>query len=127
MGNHNCCAASAAGRGSRTKVSVAASALLMVRPCKLTAALAGMLRAHLRAVKNAGLIHVIPDIKVLGGALILAQGELGSPPVACCWVEHIQVGGGARPAPPAHCRSRRWEGACCLKRNSMLFVFRVPI
>ena len=37
--------------------------------------------SHLRSVEDAELIHVIPDIQVLGGALVLTQHELLSPPV----------------------------------------------
>lgn len=37
--------------------------------------------AHLRAVEHTELVHVIPDIQVLGGALVLVEHELGGPPV----------------------------------------------
>lgn len=37
--------------------------------------------AHLRAVEHTELIHVIPDVQVLGGALVLVEHELGCPPV----------------------------------------------
>lgn len=56
---------------------------------------------HLRAVENTELIHVIPDVQVLGGALVLGEHELLGPPVPGGWVQVVQVGRRPRPTPPA--------------------------
>lgn len=59
------------------------------------------MQAHLGPVEDAGLVHVVPHIQVLGGALVRVQLELLRPPVARRGVQHVQVGRRARPAPPA--------------------------
>ena len=58
-------------------------------------------KAYLRPIEHAELIHVIPDVQVLSGALVLVEHELLGPPVPRGRVEVVWVGGGARPAPPA--------------------------
>lgn len=47
----------------------------------------------LGAIENAGLVHVIPDVEVVGGALIAVQGKLGRPVISHLGVEEVQVGG----------------------------------
>ena len=59
------------------------------------------LLAHLWAVEDAGLVHVVPHVEVGRGALVLGQRELLRPPRPHFWVQHVQVEGGPRPAPPA--------------------------
>mmetsp|Transcript_7148 Transcript_7148/g.24740 ORF Transcript_7148/g.24740 Transcript_7148/m.24740 type:complete len:789 (+) Transcript_7148:93-2459(+) len=59
-----------------------------------------LLHGHLGAVEHRGLVHVVPDVQVGRGALVLGGGELARPPVADLGVGDVEVGGGARPAPP---------------------------
>mmetsp|Transcript_12550 Transcript_12550/g.37706 ORF Transcript_12550/g.37706 Transcript_12550/m.37706 type:complete len:368 (-) Transcript_12550:667-1770(-) len=54
----------------------------------------------LGAVEHAGLVHVVPDVEVLGGAGVVARQEVGAPPLPHLGVHHIQVRAGPRPAPP---------------------------
>ncbi len=54
---------------------------------------------HLGAVDDGGLVHVVPDVQVLGCARVAAGQKVGGPPRAHLRVHHVQVGAGARPAP----------------------------
>lgn len=56
---------------------------------------------HLGAVEDAGLVHVVPHVEVLGAAHVAVQAEHSRPPGAHNGAQHVQVGGRPRPAPPA--------------------------
>mmetsp|Transcript_48915 Transcript_48915/g.157332 ORF Transcript_48915/g.157332 Transcript_48915/m.157332 type:complete len:741 (+) Transcript_48915:977-3199(+) len=63
--------------------------------------------SHLGAVENGRLVHVVPDVQVLVGALVLVECELGAPVVAHPRVREVGVPRGARPAPALEVRDRR--------------------
>jgi hypothetical protein len=56
--------------------------------------------AHLGPIEHGWLVHVVPDVQVLGGARVAAWVEVGGPPCAHLWAEHVQIGAGPWPAPP---------------------------
>lgn len=49
-------------------------------------------RGHLRAIEDAGLVHVVPDVQVLGAALEAIEAEEASPPVPAGWVQAVHPG-----------------------------------
>lgn len=54
-----------------------------------------LVHCDLRPVEDTGLVHVVPDVQVLGAALVLVRGELGGPPSTHLRAGDIKVGGGA--------------------------------
>ena len=59
-----------------------------------------LLHRNLRSVEHGRLVHVVPDVQVLGASLVLVQRELTRPPVPNRRGGHVQVRGAPRPAPP---------------------------
>lgn len=57
--------------------------------------------AYLRPVEDAELVHVVPDVQVLGGALVLVEHELVGPPLSGGGIQVVWVGRGPGPTPAA--------------------------
>lgn len=68
-----------------------------------------MAEAHLWPVEHAGLVHVIPDVQIWRGPLVLGQRKLLCPPRPHFWIQHVQVGRRARPAPSEVQHKCRWK------------------
>jgi len=49
----------------------------------------------LRPIEDTGLVHVVPNVQVLGAALVLIRSKLGGPPSTHLGTGDIKVGGGA--------------------------------
>lgn len=47
---------------------------------------------YLRPIEDTKLIHVVPDVQVFGGALVLVEHELVGPPVPGGRIEVVWVG-----------------------------------
>jgi len=56
---------------------------------------------NLGSIEYAGLVHVVPDVEVGGGAQVLGELELGAPPGDRLGVHHVDVHRRPGPAPPA--------------------------
>lgn len=54
---------------------------------------------HFGAIKNRRLIHVIPDVEGVCGALKLVEGVKSGIVLADFWVKEVEVAAGSRPAP----------------------------
>lgn len=48
--------------------------------------------SDLGTIEDAGLVHVIPDVQVLGAALEAREAEEASPPIPAGWVEAVHPG-----------------------------------
>jgi len=79
--------------------------------------------AHLGSVEHTELIHVIPDVQVLGGSLIVVQHELRGPPIPGSRVQVVQVSRGSRPTPPALQMYFMFLISCTLYHFLMSFIY----
>mmetsp|Transcript_20237 Transcript_20237/g.54117 ORF Transcript_20237/g.54117 Transcript_20237/m.54117 type:complete len:448 (+) Transcript_20237:632-1975(+) len=62
---------------------------------------------HLGAVEHGGLVHVVPDVQVRVGAVVLVEGELRAPVLSHPRVWEVRIPRRAGPAPPLEVLERR--------------------